>query len=118
MHSHEYQIHAMVELAAQRGARNIYVHAFLDGRDTPPRSAADSLRKMVNKLKETGRGKIASMMGRYFAMDRDNRWDRVQLAYDTMTTGKAKFRANTPLEGLEQAYARGEDDEFVQTTIR
>ncbi|MEH6358648.1 MAG: 2,3-bisphosphoglycerate-independent phosphoglycerate mutase [Pseudomonadales bacterium] len=117
VHSHEHQIHAMVELAAQRGANNIYVHAFLDGRDTPPRSAADSLRKMADKLKDTGRGKIASMMGRYFAMDRDNRWDRVQLAYDTMTQGKAIFRADHALKGLEQAYARGEDDEFVQTTI-
>jgi 2,3-bisphosphoglycerate-independent phosphoglycerate mutase len=117
VHSHENQIHAMVELATQRGANNIYVHAFLDGRDTPPRSATDSLRKMADKLKETGRGKIASMMGRYFAMDRDNRWDRVQLAYDTMTLGKAVFRADHALEGLEQAYARGEDDEFVQTTI-
>jgi 2,3-bisphosphoglycerate-independent phosphoglycerate mutase len=117
VHSHENQIHAMVELAAQRGANNIYVHAFLDGRDTPPRSATDSLRKMVDKLKDTGRGKIASMMGRYFAMDRDNRWDRVQLAYDTMTLGKAIFRADHALQALEQAYARGEDDEFIQTTI-
>lgn len=117
VHSHENQIHAMVDLATERGANNIYVHAFLDGRDTPPRSAAESLRKMEEKLKETGRGKIASMMGRYFAMDRDNRWDRVQLAYDTMTTGKAKFQADTAMAGLEQAYARGEDDEFVQTTI-
>ena len=117
VHSHEHQIHAMVELAAQRGVNNIYVHAFLDGRDTPPRSAANSLSKMVDQLNDTGRGKIASMMGRYFAMDRDNRWDRIQLAYDTMTLGKAVFRAGSALEGLKQAYARGEDDEFVQTTI-
>jgi 2,3-bisphosphoglycerate-independent phosphoglycerate mutase len=117
VHSHENQIHAMVEMAVARGANRVYVHAFLDGRDTPPRSAANSLRKMEEKLKETGRGKIATIMGRYFAMDRDNRWDRIQLAYDAMTTGKGKFRADSAMDGLERAYARGEDDEFVQTTV-
>jgi 2,3-bisphosphoglycerate-independent phosphoglycerate mutase len=85
VHSHENHIHALVRLAAQRGAQQIYVHAFLDGRDTPPRSAETSLQKLDDQFAELGRGRIASIIGRYFAMDRDNRWDRVQSAYDLLS---------------------------------
>lgn len=117
VHSHEQHIHAMLQLAAKAGLKNIYVHAFLDGRDTPPRSAADSLQRLQNKCAALGVGRIASIVGRYFAMDRDNRWERVQTAYDMLTLGEAPFTAPDALSALQQAYQRGENDEFVQTTL-
>ena len=117
VHSHEEHIHAMVELAARRGATDVYVHAFLDGRDTPPRSAEYSLAQLDALLKEKGIGRIASLIGRYYAMDRDNRWDRVQKAYDLITDGKADFSAATAVAGLKAAYERDENDEFVQATV-
>ncbi len=117
VHSHEAHIHAAVELAAQRGAKEIYVHAFLDGRDVPPRSAEPSLISMTEKLTELGVGRIASISGRFFALDRDHRWDRVQQAYDLMTEGKASYTAASALEGLQAAYERDENDEFVKATV-
>ncbi len=117
VHSHEEHILAMIDLAAQRGAEKIYLHAFLDGRDTPPRSAEDSLTRVAHHFAELGKGRVASLVGRYYAMDRDNRWDRVQLAYDLMTQAKAEFHASNVLDGLQAAYARGENDEFVKPTV-
>ncbi|MGL4727053.1 MAG: 2,3-bisphosphoglycerate-independent phosphoglycerate mutase [Scandinavium sp.] len=117
VHSHEDHILAMVELAAQRGAEKIYLHAFLDGRDTPPRSAKSSLATFEEKFAALGKGRVASIVGRYFAMDRDNRWDRVEQAYDLMTLAKGEFQFNTAVEGLEAAYARDENDEFVKATV-
>ncbi|WIO73959.1 2,3-bisphosphoglycerate-independent phosphoglycerate mutase [Porticoccaceae bacterium LTM1] len=116
VHSHEDHILAACELAAKRGAQQVYVHAFLDGRDCPPRSAQPSLEKADAKLAELGVGRIATICGRYFAMDRDSRWDRVQSAYDLMTLGKAEFSAGSAVEGLLAAYERGENDEFVKAT--
>lgn len=116
VHSHESQIAAMVELAAKKGVRNVYVHAFLDGRDTPPRSARASLEFMRDKCRELGAGRIASIVGRYYAMDRDQRWERVTVAYDLITQGKAEFASNDPVAALDAAYARGENDEFVKAT--
>ena len=89
VHSHEDHINAMIELAEKRGAKEVYVHAFLDGRDTPPRSAENSLAKTDALLKDKGIGRVASLIGRYYAMDRDNRWERVQEAYDLMTLGQS-----------------------------
>jgi 2,3-bisphosphoglycerate-independent phosphoglycerate mutase len=117
VHSHEAHIHAMVELAARRGARQVYVHAFLDGRDTPPRSAEASLTALADKFSQLGCGRIATIIGRYFAMDRDNRWDRVQQAYDLLTDAKADYRAASAVEGLRAAYERDENDEFVKATV-
>lgn len=117
VHSHEAHIHAIVELTAQRGAKRVYVHAFLDGRDTPPRSAEPSLAALTEKMAQCGCGRIASVIGRYFAMDRDNRWDRVQVAYDLLTEAKAEFCAATAVDALRAAYARGENDEFVKATV-
>ena len=117
VHSHEDHINAMIELAEKRGAKEVYVHAFLDGRDTPPRSAENSLAKTDALLKEKGIGRVASLIGRYFAMDRDNRWDRVQQAYDLMTLGKSDFTAASAVEGLKAAYGRDENDEFVKATV-
>lgn len=116
IHSHEDQINAMVEMAIARDARQIFVHAFLDGRDTAPRSAMASLKKTDDLLRNSGRGRVASFCGRFFAMDRDNRWDRVQPAYDLLTQGKAAFSYDNVNSALEAAYQRGEDDEFVQAT--
>ncbi|HED16903.1 MAG TPA: 2,3-bisphosphoglycerate-independent phosphoglycerate mutase [Gammaproteobacteria bacterium] len=116
VHSHEEQIFAMVRLAADRGARKIYVHAFLDGRDTPPKSAKASLQAIQAVFDELGVGRIISLVGRYYAMDRDHRWPRIKAAYGLLTLGKGRFIAPDPESGLEQAYERGETDEFVQPT--
>lgn len=113
VHAHEDHLHAMVDLAVERGAKKVYVHAFLDGRDTPPRSALASIEKLESKLAKLGVGGIASMIGRYYAMDRDNRWERVQAAYDLLTQGKADIIADTPMDALAAAYDQGKDDEFV-----
>lgn len=117
VHSHELQIHAMVELAAQQNLEKVYVHAFLDGRDTPPQSAMASLDALESKLKKFEHGKIVSIIGRYYAMDRDQRWERVQKAFDLLTQGKADYQASTAIKGLQLAYERGETDEFVKPTV-
>ena len=117
VHSHEDHIEAMIKMAAKRGADKIYVHAFLDGRDTPPRSAQASLEKIDTLLKSLKAGRIASIIGRYFAMDRDNRWDRVEKAYNLLTLGEAAHRFADPVSALQAAYTRNEDDEFVDATL-
>ncbi|MEP0201191.1 MAG: 2,3-bisphosphoglycerate-independent phosphoglycerate mutase [Halioglobus sp.] len=117
VHSHEQHIFAAARLAAERGAKRIYLHAFLDGRDTPPRSAEASLALADDLFTELGVGRVASLCGRYYAMDRDNRWDRIELAYDLLTQGKADYTAKSSTEALRAAYARDENDEFVMPTI-
>ncbi|WP_406665061.1 2,3-bisphosphoglycerate-independent phosphoglycerate mutase [Gallaecimonas sp. GXIMD1310] len=116
VHSHEDHLLAMLELAARRGAKKVYLHAFLDGRDTPPKSALASIEGVDSKCAELGVGRLASLVGRYYAMDRDNRWDRVQAAYDLLAEGKSEFAAATGSEGLNAAYHRDETDEFVKPT--
>lgn len=116
VHSHERQIFAALRLAAARGADRIYLHAFLDGRDTPPRSAADSLTAAEECFAELGVGRIATVTGRYYAMDRDERWDRVEPAYRLLTEGAAEQVASSAAQALESAYARDESDEFVAPT--
>lgn len=116
VHSHEDHINAMAELAAQRGAKKVYVHAFLDGRDCPPRSAEPSLEKTAAKLADLGVGRIASICGRFYAMDRDKRWDRVEDAYRLLTEGVSHYTATDAVSGLTAAYERNEDDEFVKST--
>lgn len=116
VHSHEDHLFAMAELAVKRGAKQVFLHAFLDGRDTPPRSAQASIEAADRKFKALGVGRVASLIGRYFAMDRDNRWDRVEKAYNLLTLGQADFNADTAVAGLEAAYERGENDEFVKAT--
>ena len=116
VHSHEDQIEAMCELALKRGA-TVYLHAFLDGRDTPPRSAEPSLKRFDALFaKYPNQGRIATMIGRYFAMDRDNRWDRVEQAYRLLTEGEALRVVDSAVDGLNQAYAADESDEFVKAT--
>ncbi|MCQ4268417.1 2,3-bisphosphoglycerate-independent phosphoglycerate mutase [Pseudomonas stutzeri] len=116
VHSHQDHLVAMAELAARRGAEKIYLHAFLDGRDTPPKSAQSSIELLDATFARLGKGRIASLIGRYFAMDRDNRWDRVEQAYRLIVDGTAEYRATTAMDGLNAAYARGESDEFVKAT--
>lgn len=116
VHSHETHFHALLDLAARENLHKVCLHVFLDGRDTPPKSAEIYLHRLLGKIEQTGVGHIASMIGRYYAMDRDRRWQRVKAAYDLLTQGRAEFRAENPLAGLEAAYARGETDEFVKAT--
>jgi 2,3-bisphosphoglycerate-independent phosphoglycerate mutase len=116
VHSHEDHINAMLKMAVQRGATKIYIHASLDGRDCPPRSAQSSLEKTQALCDELGVGKIATVIGRFYSMDRDQRWDRVEQAYNLMVDGTAEFTATDPLSALQAAYARDENDEFVQAT--
>ena len=116
VHSHEDHLLAAVKLAADRGAKKIYLHAFLDGRDTPPRSAVEPLAKADALFKEIGTGRVASVIGRFYSLDRDNRWDRVEQAYDVMIDGKGLHTATSTKAALEAAYARDENDEFVGAT--
>ncbi|MBY6064051.1 2,3-bisphosphoglycerate-independent phosphoglycerate mutase [Pseudidiomarina sediminum] len=116
VHSHEDHLLAMVELAAQRGAKRVYVHGFLDGRDTPPRSAKPSLERFEQLFSRLGVGRFASLCGRYYAMDRDQRWDRVEQAWQLLVDGVAPFHAESASDGLAMAYERDESDEFVQPT--
>jgi 2,3-bisphosphoglycerate-independent phosphoglycerate mutase len=116
VHSHQEHMHAMLEMAARNGLKKVYVHAFLDGRDTPPRSAEPCILALEAKCAELGTGKIASIIGRYYAMDRDKRWPRVEAAYNLITEGIGEFTAASAREALKAAYARDENDEFVKAT--
>ena len=117
VHSHQDHLVAMAELAVRRGAQHIYLHAFLDGRDTPPRSAQPSIELLDATFARLGKGRIASLIGRYYAMDRDNRWDRVEQAYNLIVDGQGQIQAASAVAGLEAAYAREESDEFVKATV-
>ncbi len=117
VHSHEQHIFAMLDLAAREGVARVAVHAFLDGRDTPPRSAEPSLRALEAKCAALGNASIATVGGRYFAMDRDKRWDRVRRAWDAIVEAQSDVRAPDALAALAGAYARGENDEFVAPTV-
>ena len=117
VHSHEEHLHSITRMAVDEGATKIYLHIFLDGRDTPPQSAAESIEKMEEVLTKVGVGKIVSVVGRYFSMDRDRRWTRVEKSYHAIVDGEAEYRADSAMEALEMAYARGETDEFVDATI-
>jgi 2,3-bisphosphoglycerate-independent phosphoglycerate mutase len=116
VHSHEEQIFALLDMVAAGGADDVRVHAFLDGRDTPPRSAEASLQRLQVRCQAHPGCRIASICGRYYAMDRDQRWDRTSAAYRLLTEEAAAFHADDALAGLAAAYARGESDEFVKPT--
>jgi len=113
VHSHQDHIFACMQLAVKRGARQVYVHAILDGRDTPPQSAQGSLQQLQKLCDELKVCQIASIIGRYFAMDRDNRWDRVEQAYNLISKGQAQYNYQNAIDALLDAYKRGETDEFV-----
>jgi 2,3-bisphosphoglycerate-independent phosphoglycerate mutase len=116
VHSHVEHLHACLELARREGVPRAFVHAFLDGRDTPPKSGLGYLQAFEKRLGETGYGQVATVMGRYYAMDRDKRWDRVALAYGAMVRGEG-FKSAGGAQAVEEAYGRGETDEFVKPTV-
>jgi 2,3-bisphosphoglycerate-independent phosphoglycerate mutase len=116
VHSSLEHAYAIVEMCRRRGLDRVYWHAFLDGRDTPPRSAAGYLREVATQLATIGVGKIATVVGRYWAMDRDNRWDRVEKAYRLLTDGEGE-RASDPAAAVEKRYASDETDEFIKPIL-
>ena len=117
VHSHEDHLIALLDMAKAKGLSRVYVHAILDGRDMPPRSAEPSLQLIENHCAKLGNAAIATVIGRFFSMDRDNRWDRVAKGYNAMTLGEAEFTAATAVEALKAAYERDENDEFVKATV-
>ncbi|MCR4803673.1 MAG: 2,3-bisphosphoglycerate-independent phosphoglycerate mutase [Lachnospiraceae bacterium] len=116
VHSHMSHMYGLLELAKREGIQNVYVHAFLDGRDTAPTSGKGFVEETLKKMEEIGVGKIATVMGRYYVMDRDNRWDRVELAYKALTDGEG-VTAPDALTAVQQSYDKGENDEFVLPTV-
>jgi 2,3-bisphosphoglycerate-independent phosphoglycerate mutase len=116
VHSHLEHLYALVELAKRNGLKKVYVHCFMDGRDVPPSSGKGYLEQLDAKLSEIGCGKIATVMGRFYAMDRDNRFERVERAYAALTYGEG-FTASSGPEAMQNSYDRGDTDEFVQPTV-
>ena len=116
VHSHNTHLYGLLELAKRAGLEKVYVHAFLDGRDTPPASAADFVKELMDKMEEIGVGQVASVAGRYYAMDRDNNWDRVKVAYDALTKGEG-LTAACGVCAVKNSYAKDETDEFVKPTV-
>ena len=116
VHSHITHLYGLLELAKKNNLSRVYVHCFLDGRDTPPKSGIEYVEQLQNKMREIGVGEIASVMGRYYAMDRDNNYDRVKLAYVAMTQGEGLKEANA-VDAVNKSYDRDETDEFVKPTV-
>ena len=116
VHSHITHIYGILELAKRQGIEKVYVHCFLDGRDTPPASGKEYVEQLEAKMKEIGVGEVASVSGRYYAMDRDNNWDRVQKAYDSLTKGEG-IQAEDAVKAMEDSYAKDVTDEFVLPTV-
>ena len=116
VHSHNTHIYGLLELAKRNGLEKVYVHCFLDGRDTPPASGKGYVEQLEEKMKEIGVGKVASVMGRYYAMDRDNNYDRVEYAYKALTKGEG-LTAESASAGIQASYDRQETDEFVKPTV-
>ena len=116
VHSHNSHLYALLKLCAEQNFDRVFVHCFLDGRDTPPASAENYIMELEDKMREIGVGKIASIMGRYYAMDRDKRWDRVELAYKALVKGEG-LKATSAVDAIESSYQREEFDEFVKPTV-
>ena len=116
VHSHNTHLYALLKMAKENGVKNVCVHAFLDGRDTPPTSGREYLQELEEEMRSIGAGKIATVSGRYYAMDRDKRWDRIEKAYDAMVEGKGA-KAASSAECIENSYAAGVTDEFVVPTV-
>jgi len=116
VHSHNTHLYALLEMARKQGLKKVYIHAILDGRDVPPRSATGYFRELGEKIRETKIGKVATVSGRYYTMDRDKRWDRVEKAYRCLTEGVG-HKAVSAERAVEESYARGESDEFLEPTV-
>ena len=117
VHSHIQHLFALLELANQQKVEKAFVHVFTDGRDTAPNSGRDYVRQLQQKMRELGLGEIATIVGRYYAMDRDNRWERMQLAYDALVHGQAETRSNDPVAALQASYEQGVTDEFIKPVV-
>ena len=116
VHSHNRHLYGLLEMAKRRDFENVYVHCFLDGRDTPPASAENYIAELQDKMKEKGIGKIATLSGRFYAMDRDKRWQRIQKAYDAMVNGEG-IKSGSPIKAIEESYQKEVFDEFVEPTV-
>ena len=116
VHSHNTHLYALLKLCKEQDFERVFVHCFLDGRDTPPSSAENYIIELEDKMKEIGVGKIASIMGRYYAMDRDKRWERIKLSYDALVNGEG-LKANSAIDAIENSYQKEEFDEFVKPTL-
>ena len=116
VHSHMEHMYGLLEMAKQHGVDKVYVHAFLDGRDVPPSSAAEFMEEAVAEMKKIGKGKVATISGRYYAMDRDNAWDRVEKAYDALVMGEG-VQETDPVQAIKNSYANGVTDEFMLPTV-
>ena len=117
VHSHNEHLYALLRMAKQEKVERVFVHCFMDGRDTPPHSGVDFVRALEQKLREIGVGRIATVIGRYYAMDRDNRWERIERAYRAMAHGEAEHRAEDPVAAVQRSYERGTTDEFTEATV-
>src|SRR3989454_10376701 len=117
VHSHIQHLFALLEMAKQQKVENVFIHCFMDGRDTPPHSGRDFVRQLQQKIRELGVGQIATLVGRYYAMDRDNRWERVDLAYRAVVHGEAETRTDDPLAALQRSYEQDVTDEFVKPIV-
>ena len=117
VHSHIQHLFALLEMAKQQKVEKLFVHCFIDGRDTPPNSGRDYIRQLQQKLRELGLGKIATLSGRYYAMDRDNRWERIELAYRAVVHGEAENHSNDPVAALQKSYEQDVTDEFVKPVV-
>src|SRR5947209_6046848 len=113
VHSHIEHLFALLRMARENKVERVFVHCFMDGRDTPPNGGIDYLRQLQQKMREYGAGRIATVMGRYYAMDRDNRWERIERAYRAMVHGEADHKSSDPIEALRRSYEQGVTDEFV-----
>ncbi len=117
VHSHMQHLFALLEMAKQQKVERVFVHCFMDGRDTPPNSGRDFVRQLQQKMRQLGCGEIATLTGRYYAMDRDNRWERVEMAYRAMVHGEAKTRTDEPVVALERSYEQDVTNEFVKPIV-
>ncbi len=117
VHSYMTHLYSLIKLAQEKGLKKVYIHAFLDGRDVPPKAALKDIKELDAFCKENGSVKIATLSGRYYAMDRDQRWERTKLAYDALTRGVAPYTAPDAETAVSEAYGRGETDEFVKPTV-
>ena len=117
VHSHIQHLFALLEMAKQEKVEKVFVHCFMDGRDTPPNSGRDYVRQLQQKMRELAVGKIATLVGRYYAMDRDNRWERVELAFRALVHGEAETCTEDPVAALQSSYERGVTDEFVKPIV-
>src|SRR5258708_660469 len=117
VHSHTNHLFALLEMAKQQKVENVFIHCFMDGRDTPPHSGRDFVRQLQQKSRELGVGQIATLVGRYYAMDRDNRWERIELAYRAVVHGEAETRTDEPVAALRRSYEQDVTDEFVKPIV-